>query len=103
MEAVVLAMVCLSPWAFGAVDPEFEFLLLAGISVLLMLWSARMLLQWRVRWTTCPVAICLAAIVLLGVVQLTPLSKSWLRSVSPGTMREQGDFQLQAIHGCLTR
>ena len=39
MEADVLAMVCLSPWAFGAVEPEHEFLLDVGIAVLMLLWG----------------------------------------------------------------
>jgi len=32
MESVVLAMVVLSPWAFGAVDPRWEFWLYVGIA-----------------------------------------------------------------------
>ena len=40
MEGVVLLMVCLSPWAFGAVDAFWEFLLLAGVGVVLALWAA---------------------------------------------------------------
>ena len=40
MKAVVLVMVCLSPWAFGAVAPDHEFLLDAGIAVLMILWGA---------------------------------------------------------------
>ena len=60
MEAVVLALVALSPWAFGAVEPEAEFVLFAGVAVLLALWGARMLLEWRLRWAKCPVVLCLA-------------------------------------------
>ncbi|MGZ3303192.1 MAG: hypothetical protein ACXVBG_20105 [Isosphaeraceae bacterium] len=50
MKAVVLVMVCLSPWAFGAVAPDHEFLLDAGIAVLMILWGARMLLDGQLSW-----------------------------------------------------
>lgn len=85
MEGLVLTMVCLSPWALGAVDEEAEFFLFAAVAVLLVLWALKMLVEWRVSWTACPVAICLAAIIMLGVLQLTPLSKSSLSRVSPAT------------------
>jgi hypothetical protein len=45
MEALVLLMVCLSPWAFGAVEPLHEYWLYCGLAVLLLLWGARVLLQ----------------------------------------------------------
>jgi hypothetical protein len=48
MEALVLLLVCLSPWAFGAVEPFLEFLLYSGVAVLLALWAAVMLL-WEMR------------------------------------------------------
>ena len=87
MEAVVLAMVCLSPWAFGAVEPEHEFLLDVGVAVLMILWGARMLLEGQLSWRKCPVAVCLAAWVLLGVWQLTPLPRGLLSRISPVTTR----------------
>ncbi|MBV8126286.1 MAG: O-antigen ligase family protein, partial [Planctomycetaceae bacterium] len=87
MEAGVLVMVCLSPWAFGAVEPEHEFLLDVGIAVLMILWGARMLLDGQLSWRKCPVAVCLAAWILLGVWQLTPLPRNLLSRISPVTMR----------------
>ena len=87
MEAGVLAMVCLSPWAFGAVEPEHEFLLDVGIAVLMILWGARMLLEGQLSWRKCPVAVCLAAWILLGVWQLTPLPRGLLSRISPVTTR----------------
>jgi O-antigen ligase/tetratricopeptide (TPR) repeat protein len=87
MEAVVLAMVCLSPWAFGAVEPEHEFLLAAGIAVVMLLWGARMLLEGQLSWRKCPVAVCLAAWVFLGLWQVTPLSRDLLSRISPVTAR----------------
>ncbi|HKM54602.1 MAG TPA: O-antigen ligase family protein, partial [Isosphaeraceae bacterium] len=87
MEAGVLAMVCLSPWAFGAVEPEHEFLLDVGSAVLMILWGARMLLEGQLSWRKCPVAVCLAAWILLGVWQLTPLPRGLLSRISPVTTR----------------
>ena len=87
MEAGLLVMVCLSPWAFGAVEPEHEFLLDVGIAVLMILWGARMLLDGQLSWRKCPVAVCLAAWILLGVWQLTPLPRGLLSRISPVTTR----------------
>ena len=69
MEASVLVLVVLSPWAFGAVDPFFEFLLYCGVAGLLVLWAVRMLLDGRVTWRNCPVALCLSGLFLFGVWQ----------------------------------
>ncbi len=90
MEGVVLLMVCLSPWAFGAVDPFWEFLLLCGVGVVLALWAATMLLEGRLTWRKCPVALCLAALYLLGVVQATPLPPPVLAAASPAAARLYG-------------
>jgi O-antigen ligase/tetratricopeptide (TPR) repeat protein len=87
MEAVVLVMVCLSPWAFGAVAPNHLFLLDLGIAVLMILWAARMLLDGQFSWRKCPVAVCLAAWVLVGLFQITPLPKGLLGRISPATAR----------------
>src|SRR5262249_5859419 len=85
MEAIVLLLVCASPWAYGAVHPGFEFLLDAGLALLLVLWAARMLREGQFTWRKSPVAVCLAGLFLLGLWQLTPLSRSLLSSLSPGT------------------
>lgn len=87
MEAVLLVLVCLSPWAYGAVHPRFEFFLDAGVAVLLALWAGRMLLEGRMTWKKSPVALCLAGLFLLGVWQRTPLPRPVLAWLSPGTAR----------------
>ena len=73
MEAVVLLMVFLSPWPFGSVHPPAEALLYAGVALLLVLWGLRMLVEGRFTWARCPVALCLAGLVLLALFQLAPL------------------------------
>jgi O-antigen ligase/tetratricopeptide (TPR) repeat protein len=87
MEAGVLILVCLSPWAFGAVEPEHEFLLDVGVAVLTTLWGARMLLDGQLSWRKCPVAVCVTAWVLLGVWQVIPLPGGLLGRISPATVR----------------
>src|SRR5262249_62413435 len=76
-----------APWAYGCVHPGFELLLLAGVGLLLLLWGGRVLWEGRLTWKKCPVALCLAGLFLLGVWQVTPLSKNVLAVVSPGTSR----------------
>ena len=81
LEFVVLLLVCFAPWPFGSVHPIFEFILFAGIGVVLALWSLSILVAWRFTWKRCPVTLCLAGLVVIGVIQLAPLSpgiRSWL-------------------------
>src|SRR5262249_58940604 len=87
MEAVLLAMVCLSPWALGGAGPVFELVLYAGVAALLLLWAAGLLLEGRVTWVKSGVALCLAGLFLLGAWQLTPLPWRVLQRVAPGTAR----------------
>jgi O-antigen ligase/tetratricopeptide (TPR) repeat protein len=85
IEVIVLALVILSPWAFAAVEPLFEFWLYAGISLLLLMWAARMLMQGQFVWKKCPVILCVAALFLLAIWQLQPLPPALLRLLSPST------------------
>jgi O-antigen ligase/tetratricopeptide (TPR) repeat protein len=85
MEAVLLALVCLSPWAYGAVHPGFTFLLYAGVAVLLVLWAVRLLLDGEFTWKKCPVVLCLAGLFLSAGWQLTPLSPGVLAQLAPHT------------------
>ncbi len=92
MEAVLLALVFLTPWAYGAVHPSFEFLLDVGIALLLALWAARMLLEGQITWKKSSVAVCLAGLFLLGVWQNTPLPRSLLSWLSPATAHSYDQF-----------
>jgi O-antigen ligase/tetratricopeptide (TPR) repeat protein len=87
IEAVVLLLVCLSPWAFAGEVPFFEMIGFAAVALLLVLWAGRILAEGRFTWKKCPVALCLAALFLLGVGQITPLPRDLLRSLSPATGR----------------
>jgi tetratricopeptide (TPR) repeat protein len=87
MEAVVLALVVASPWAFGCVHALPKLALALGLAALLGLWAVRLLVEWRLTWHRCPVALCLAGLFLLGVFQITPLPAGALDTLSPATAR----------------
>jgi O-antigen ligase len=87
METVVLLLVCLAPWPYGSVDARFELFLFGGVGLLLGLWGVRMLLEGRIRWKKCPVAICLALLFLWGIWQITPLPRHLVDFLSPGAGR----------------
>ncbi len=83
MEGIVLLMVCLAPWAFGAVQPAFEALLYAGVALLALLWAARAILEGTASWRRCPVTVGLAGLFLVGAMQLVPLPHGLLNRLSP--------------------
>ncbi len=73
IEAVTILLVCLAPARSAPFIPLFEFVLLAA-SLLLVLWGLAIpLAKWQFTWKRCPVALCLAGLVLFGVFQLAPL------------------------------
>src|SRR5262245_61149551 len=84
IEGNLLALICLSPWAFGAVHLYFEFWLDVGLALLVCLWAVRILILGNLSWQRCPVALCLGALFLLAVAQLVPLSPALHNLISPG-------------------
>ena len=84
IEGVVLLLVCLSPWAFGAGEPQFLFLLNCGVAVLAALWAAVLLVEGQLALHWCSVTLCLAALVLVGICQLIPLPGGTLRQRTDG-------------------
>jgi O-antigen ligase len=84
-EILILALVILTPWAFGAADAVFEFVVLSVVGVLLASWGLRIVLEWRLTLKKCPVTVCLAALFLFALWQLTPLSPGVLQQIAPGT------------------
>jgi O-antigen ligase len=92
MEAVVLALAALAPWAFGSVDAVFELALMAGLAVLLLLWAALVVTTGRLTVLRCPVTLALALLFLVGLLQLLPLPPSLLGWVSPGSARLRADL-----------
>jgi O-antigen ligase/tetratricopeptide (TPR) repeat protein len=86
-EAVVVGVVCLSPWPFGAVKPEHEWLLAASVAALSILWGARMLLEWEPPWRLCSATAALAVLVLLALGQIIPLPRTILATIAPSRAR----------------
>src|SRR5436305_11664172 len=78
MEAVVLLMVCGTPWAFGADEPVFEYLLGIGLAALALLWAMRNLLGGELLLAGGLATWCFAGLFVLGVLQLTPLPRPLL-------------------------
>jgi tetratricopeptide (TPR) repeat protein len=87
IEAILLTLAALSPWAFGAVHQLSLLVLYVGVSACLALWAVALVADRRPPRVVCPVALCLAGMVLLGVWQLTPLPRSLLAVVAPGSER----------------
>src|SRR5262249_38960710 len=74
-EAIFLVLICLSPWPFGAVEPVCECLLYTGVAAMLVLAAVDALAGGRGPFPRCPVMLCLAGLILFGVLQLTPLPR----------------------------
>jgi O-antigen ligase/tetratricopeptide (TPR) repeat protein len=88
MEVLVLGLVIVPPWIFTIrLREAIEFVHCLVIAVLLGLWGLRILLQGQLTWQKCPVCLCLGAVLLLGLWQLTPLPRPVLAVVSPPTAR----------------
>lgn len=87
IEWILLTLVALSPWAFGAVHPLSLFALYCGVAACLVLWAVALVVERRPPRAVCPVLLCIAGMVLLGVWQLTPLPDSVLAVVAPGSER----------------
>ncbi len=85
MEAIVLVLVAGLPWAFGGVDPIYDFALTIGIVLLLLCWACVACLSGKLSFARCGPTVLIAALFGLGVFQLVPLPPTLLRIVSPGT------------------
>jgi O-antigen ligase len=95
MEGIVLFLVLFAAWPFGSVHAYFQWVMLAGVGVLLGCWAARAILVGRLLWVACPVTVALAALCLLAIVQVLPLDAGWIGRLSPATAQLY-DFLLPA-------
>ncbi|MBV8611970.1 MAG: O-antigen ligase family protein [Singulisphaera sp.] len=84
-EMIVLAIACLAPWAFGAVDAWAQFGLDLGIVLLALLAALIGRGSNRGRGLLCVPSLALAGLVLLALAQAVPLPGSLLRRAAPGT------------------
>jgi O-antigen ligase/tetratricopeptide (TPR) repeat protein len=91
-EVLSLALVCLAPWAFGAVEAWAELALELGITVL-----AALALLVGGRAGRSPQLLTLPALALLGLIalalaQATPLSEHWLRRLDPAAAAARAEL-----------
>ncbi|MBX7105329.1 MAG: O-antigen ligase family protein [Gemmataceae bacterium] len=91
MEGIVLFLVGVSPWCFGAVDPTFEYCLVAGIGLLAVLWGVRSVLSREFTWIVCPISLSLFVIFVVGTLQIVSIPSWTLSAVSPaaGSLRAE--------------
>ncbi|MDR3639342.1 MAG: O-antigen ligase family protein [Isosphaeraceae bacterium] len=83
-ETVLLLMVCLAPWAFGAVEAWAQFLLVLGVLVLGLL---RLPQQWgrsERSALACLPSVALGGLLVLALVQVIPWPARALGLVAPG-------------------
>jgi O-antigen ligase/tetratricopeptide (TPR) repeat protein len=87
IEGLVLVMIGFAPWAYGAIHASFELLLDAGVFLLTVLWSVRILCRGKLTLQRCPVCLAIAGLFLLGIWQTTPLNRTLLEQISPAAAR----------------
>lgn len=85
-EAILIAMACLAPWAFGAVEAWAEFILFLGIFLLAILALVIRAGTDRMRALFCLPSVAIGGLVLLAALQATPLSPGVLKRISPATV-----------------
>ena len=82
-EALLLALACLAPWAFGSVEAWAQLALEVGLVLVTALgWLGRRGPGWR-RDLLCTPSLALGGLVLLAVLQATPLPGNLLGRASP--------------------
>ena len=85
-EILIVFMCCFAPWPYGSVDAWAEYILYAGLVVIIGL---RLIADWRAGERSLgsgPLYWALLAIVGIGLLQAVPLSEQTIRSISPGTV-----------------
>jgi tetratricopeptide (TPR) repeat protein len=81
MEVILLALVCGAPLFWGA--PARCLLLYAALTMLLVLWGGRLLLQGRLVLRKCPVTVCLGLLFLAAIGQLISLPAPLIHALAP--------------------
>jgi len=84
-EAIILAMVCLAPWAFGAVEAWAELGLYVGIGLTAVPGALAAWTSDRPGPRACLPGLALAGLTLLALAQAAPQPEPLLRRVAPAT------------------
>lgn len=87
MEGVILLILVITPWLFGGTQANHIQLACCGIGIVLLLWSIKQLLRWKLTLHLCWVSITLTLLFLFSSLYLLPLPRSALRWISPEAAR----------------
>lgn len=85
IEIDVLLLIAISPWLFGGAESFSYYAITLTLSVALLLWALRILLEWRFSLRNSPALWCLVALLAFGMWQAVRLPKSILAAISPQT------------------
>ena len=72
-EAIILFLIAVTPWAFGAIHPFFRYCVAAGISLTLVFWAIELLITPKSVFTRFQIPIIV--LVLLAYLQILPLGE----------------------------
>lgn len=88
IEFVMMLAIVASPWAFGCASGRFEFFLVCGVAVVLLLTSVWMLCAGVGRWRGGPTAWWflggLVGLATVAAIQLAPLPTALVGALAPG-------------------
>lgn len=82
-EAVLYFILVLSPWAFGGVDPEWQFVLALAVGLLTILWLVRCACYRRLTIRPDGVTLGVGGLLCLTAFQLVPLPIGIVSILSP--------------------
>jgi O-antigen ligase/tetratricopeptide (TPR) repeat protein len=87
MEGIILLILVVTPWLFGGTQANHIQLACCGIGVILLLWSIKQILRWKLTLHLCWVSITLVLLFLFSALYLLPLPRSALQWISPEAAR----------------
>ncbi|MFO0935338.1 MAG: O-antigen ligase family protein [Gemmataceae bacterium] len=82
-EAVLYFILVISPWVFGGVDPEWQYVIVGATFVLTVLWLLRCVYYRRISIRTDGVTWGIGGLLCLTVLQVVPLPLSVVSIISP--------------------
>ncbi len=91
IQAIVIAMIVWSPWAFGSVHPPFELWVAYGIAGVLILVAVQAIFRGHMQWLPSAsgvrVAACLYCLYLIAIFGTQQLPESVIATLSPNVPR----------------
>lgn len=87
MEAIVLLFLLVTPWVFGGYDPKIVHFACCGLVALLLLWSIKQMVQWKLQLHWCLVSALLVVLFIVSALSLVALPRSTMQWISPEAAR----------------